>query len=156
MPSDAQTSTKNQTLSDILLADHLLTQEQYNDVRVKSATQNVSDESILTAANYVNEQNMAEAKAKLLGIPFIDLESTSFSPQALAFVSRAVAERFSVVPFMYDDKIKTLSIAMSNPVDLEALSFIRQKTGLVVKSFAAGAMDVAKAINQKYRQEIVG
>lgn len=156
MPSDTQTPTKNQTLSDILFADHLLTQEQYNDVRVKSATQNVSDESILTAAKYVNEQNMAEGKAKLLGIPFIDLESTSFSPEALAFVSRAVAERFSVVPFMYDDKTKTLSIAMSNPVDLDALSFIRQKTGLIVKSFAAGATDVTKAINQQYRQEIVG
>jgi len=156
MPSDTQTPTKNQTLSDILLAEHLLTQEQYNDVRVKSATQNVSDESILTATNYVSEQNMAEAKAKLLGIPFIDLESTSFSPEALAFVPRAVAERFSVVPFMYDDKIKTLSIAMSNPVDLDALSFVRQKTGLVVKSFAAGAADVEKSINQQYRQEIVG
>jgi len=156
MPSDTQTPTKNQTLSDILLAEHLLTQEQYNDVRVKSATQNVSDESILTAAKYVDEQNMAEAKAKLLGVPFIDLESTSFSPEALAFISRAVAERFSLVPFMYDDKIKTLSVAMSNPVDLDALSFIRQKTGLVIKSFAAGAADVVKAINQQYRQEIVG
>jgi type II secretory ATPase GspE/PulE/Tfp pilus assembly ATPase PilB-like protein len=57
---------------------------------------------------------------------------------------------------MYDDKIKTLSIAMSNPVDLDALSFVRQKTGLTVKSFAAGATDVVKAINQQYRQEIVG
>jgi len=156
MPNDTQTPTKNQTLSDILLAQHLLTQEQYNDVRVKSATQNLSDESILTTTNYVSQQNMAEAKAKLLGIPFIDLESTSFSPEALAFVPRVVAERFSLVPFMYDDKIKTLSIAMSNPVDLDALSFIRQKTGLVVKSFAAVGADVEKAINQQYRQEIVG
>ncbi len=156
MPSDTQTPTKNETLSDILLAQHLLTQEQYNDVKVKSATQNVSDESILTASNYVTEQNLTEAKAKLLGIPFIDLESTSFSPEALAFVPRAVAERFSVVPFMYDDKIKTLSIAMANPVDLEALSFVRQKTGLVVKSFSASPTDVTRAINQQYRQEIVG
>ncbi|MCL5019494.1 MAG: Flp pilus assembly complex ATPase component TadA [Patescibacteria group bacterium] len=156
MPSDTQTPTKNETLSDILLAEHLLTQEQYNDVKVKSATQNVSDESILASSNYVTEQNLTEAKAKLLGIPFIDLESTSFSPEALAFVPRAVAERFSVVPFMYDDKIKTLSIAMANPVDLEALSFVRQKTGLVVKSFSASPTDVARAINQQYRQEIVG
>ncbi len=156
MPSDSQTPTKNQTLSDVLLAQHLLTQEQYNDVRVKSATQNVSDESILTSSNYVSEQNLTEAKAKLLGIPFIDLESTSFSPQALALVPRAVAERFLVVPFMYDDKTKVLSIAMSNPVDLDALSFVRQKTGLTVKSFAAGPTDVARAINQQYRQEIVG
>jgi type IV pilus assembly protein PilB len=156
MPGDLQTPTQNQTLSDILFAEKLLTQEQYNDVKVKSATQNISDESVLTSAKYVSEQNLAEAEAKLLGIPFIDLESTSFSPQALEFVSRAVAERFSVIPFMYDDKTKTLSIAMGNPVDLEALSFVRQKTGLTVKSFAAAPTDVTKAINQQYRQEIVG
>ncbi|MCL5435147.1 MAG: Flp pilus assembly complex ATPase component TadA [Patescibacteria group bacterium] len=156
MPGDTKTPTKNQTLSDILFAEKLLTEEQYNDVKVKSAAQNLPDESILASLKYVSEQSLAEAKAKLLGIPFIDLGSTSFSPQALEFVPRAVAERFSVVPFMYDDKTKTLSIAMGNPVDLEALSFVRQKTGLTVKSFAAAEDDVAKAINQQYRQEIVG
>ncbi len=156
MPNDLQTPTENQSLSDILLAEHLLTQEQYNDVKVKSATQNVSDESILTSANYVTEQNLTEAKAKLLGVPYIDLTSTSFSPEAMAFVPRAVAERFSLVPFMYDDKTKTLSIAMSNPVDLDALSFVSQKTGLTVKSFSAAPTDVVKAISQQYRQEIVG
>ena len=156
MPSDLQTQNSNQSLSDILFAEHLLTQEQYNDVKVKSATQGISDESILTAANYVPEHNLAEAKAKLLGIPFINLETTSFSPEALAFVPRAVAERFSLVPFMYDDKTKTLSIAMSNPVDLEAMSFVRQKTGLTIKTFAGSPTDVANAINQQYRQEIVG
>jgi type IV pilus assembly protein PilB len=156
MPNDTQTLTTNQTLSDLLFAEHLLTQEQFNDVKVKSATQNVSDESILTAANYVPEQKLSEAKAKLLGIPFIDLSSTSFSPEALAFVPRAVAERFYLVPFMYDDKTKILSIAMSNPVDLDAISFVQQKTNLTVKSFAASPTDVVKAIGQQYRQEIVG
>jgi type II secretory ATPase GspE/PulE/Tfp pilus assembly ATPase PilB-like protein len=97
-----------------------------------------------------------EAKAKLLGIPYIDLSSTSFSPEALAFVPRAVAERFFVIPFMYDDKEKVLSLAMSNPVDLEALSFVKQKTNLIVKSFAASPTAVEKAINQQYRQQIVG
>ena len=45
---------------------------------------------------------------------------------------------------------------MANPVDLEALEFVRQKTGLIIKTFAASADDVRKAINQQYRQEIVG
>ena len=156
MPNDAQTPTRNQTLSDILLAEKLLTQEQYNDVKVKSASQDLSEESVLVTAKYVGEENIAEAKAKLLGIPFINLENASFSPEAISFVPRAVAERFSLVPFMYDNNTKTLSIAMSNPVDLEALSFVRQKSGLTIKSFAAGLSDVNKAINQQYRQEIVG
>lgn len=156
MPNDSATLTQNQSLSDVLFAEHLLTQEQYNDIKVKSATQGVSEESIITSANYVNEAQLAEAKAKLLSIPFISLETTSFSPQALEYISRAVAERFSVIPFMYDDKTKTLSVAMSNPVDLDAISFIRQKTGLTIKSFAAVPSEVTSEINQQYRQEIVG
>lgn len=156
MPNDSATLTQNQSLSDVLFAEHLLTQEQYNDIKVKSATQGVSDESIITSANYINEAQLAEAKAKLLSIPFISLETTSFSPQALEYISRAVAERFSVIPFMYDDKTKTLSVAMSNPVDLDAISFLRQKTGLNIKSFAAVPSEVVNEINQQYRQEIVG
>ena len=156
MPNDSPTSTQNQTLSDVLLSEKLITSEQYNDIKVKSATQGVTDESIITSLNLVPEGKLSEAKAKLLGIPYIDLSSTSFSPEALAFVPRPVAERFSVVPFMYDDKEKVLSLAMSNPVDLEALSFVKQKTGLTIKSFAASPTDVEQSINQQYRQQIVG
>lgn len=153
---DLQTPTENQTLSDILLSSRLITQEQYSDIKVKSATQAVSDETIIRSLNLVPEDKLSEAKAKLLGIPFISLETTSFSPQAVSLLPRAVVERFSLIPFMYDDKTKTLSIAMANPVDLEALSFVRQKTGLNIKSFAAAPSDVDRAIKEQYRQEIIG
>ena len=115
---DTQSS---QTLSDVLLSSHLISQEQFNDIKVKSASQAVSDETIIKSLNLVPEDKLSEAKAKLLGIPFISLESTSFSPQAISFLPRAVVERFALIPFMYDEKTNTLSIAMANPVDLEAL-----------------------------------
>ena len=153
---DLQTATENQTLSDILLSSRLITQEQYSDIKVKSATQAVSDETIIKSLNLLPEDKLSEAKAKLLGIPFMSLETTSFSPQAVSLLPRAVVERFSLIPFYYDDKTKTLSIAMANPVDLEALSFVRQKTGLNIKSFAAAPIDVDRAIKEQYRQEIIG
>ena len=104
----------------------------------------------------VPESKIAEAKAKLLDIPFVDLPSISFSPEALAFVPRPVAERFSAIPYAYDEKQKLLTVAMSNPVDMEAITFLKEKTGLEVKSVAADPTEVTKAINQQYRQEIVG
>lgn len=156
MPNDTAQTAQSQSLSDILLAEKLLTQEQYNEIKVKSASQGISEESIITSSNIVPEAKMAEAKAKTLGIPFISLDETSFSPQALAFIPRPVAERFSLIPFMYDDKMKNLSVAMSNPVDLDALTFIQQKTGLTIKTFAAAPGAVTRAITEQYRQEIVG
>lgn len=141
---------------DVLLEENLITKEQYDEIKVKSTSQGVSGESILESMGIVDEEKLAKAKAKLLGVPFISLEATSFSPQAISLVSKAVVERFSLIPFLYDEKAGTLSIAMSNPVDLEALQFIAQKTGLIIKSFAAAESEVKKAISEQYSQEIVG
>ena len=84
------------------------------------------------------------------------MESTSFSPQALGLVPEAVVQRFNLIPFSYDDRSRTLSIAMGNPVDLDALSFVRQKTGLNIKAFAASPTGVKQAIDMQYKQQLVG
>lgn len=144
------------SLIDTLLAEKLITEEQFNEIKVKSATQGQSPAVVLTAMNVVPEAKLAEVKAKLLGVPYVSLANASFSPQALSFLPRAVVERFSLIPFLYDDASKTLSVAMANPVDLDAIAFIRQKTGLTIKSFAASPTEVQNAINQQYRQELVG
>ncbi|MBI2028744.1 MAG: type II/IV secretion system protein [Candidatus Levybacteria bacterium] len=147
---------EKKTLLDILFSSNLVTKEQYDEIKVKSASQGVSQETVIKNLNLVPAKKLAEVKAKIIGVPFISLEATSFAPQALSLISRAVAERFSLIPFMYDEKTKTLSIAMSEPSDLEALQFVAQKTGLAIKSFAVSKEDVTKAIEQQYRQEIVG
>lgn len=154
MPNDS--ANQSGTLLDALLSEQLITQPQYKEVKIKSATSGVSEESVLESMRIVTEDKLAEAKAKLLGVPFIALESASFSPQALGFVSQAVVQRFNLIPFMYDDRTKTLSIAMANPVDLDAISFVRQKTGLNIKAFAASPSSVGQAIDMQYKQELVG
>ncbi|OGH25001.1 MAG: hypothetical protein A3B47_02810 [Candidatus Levybacteria bacterium RIFCSPLOWO2_01_FULL_39_24] len=153
---NTQQLPEHKTLLEILLEDNLITKEQYDDIKVKSTSQGVSATGILEAMNIVPEKKLAQAKAKLLGVPFISLETTSFSPQAISLIPKAVVERFSLIPFLYDEKAGTLSIAMSNPVDLEALQFVAQKTGLTIKSFAAAKEEVKKAISEQYSQEIVG
>jgi type IV pilus assembly protein PilB len=145
-----------QSIADILFSEHLLTQEQYEEAKVKSASEGKTMDDVIEEMHVVPDDRMVEAKAKILGVPFISLTTTSFSPQALSLLPRAVVERFNLIPFFYDDKAKTLSVAMSNPVDLEALAFVRQKTGLTIKSFAATKSDLDAAISQQYRQELVG
>lgn len=149
-------SSPTSSLLDLLLSQHLLTPQQADEVRVRSASTNQTLEDTLEDMHLVPDAKIAEAKAHLLGIPYISLSTTSFSPEALSFVPRAVVERFLLIPFMYDDKTKTLSIAMSNPADLEAQQFIRQKTGLTIKTFAASPQEVKDAIEMQYRQELVG
>lgn len=152
----ATDSSQEQSFINVLLSEHLLTQEQYDEIQVKSATQALPVETVLESMHIVPEDKIAEAKAKVLGVPFISLANTSFMPQAINYVPRSVAERFNLIPFAYNDKTQTLSIAMGNPVDLDALSFVQQKTGIIIKSFAATPSDVTNAITQQYQQELVG
>jgi len=148
-------SSSNKTIIDILLAEHLITEQQYKDIKVSAATEDISYETVLKKLNLVADTKILEAKAKLLGVPFISLGNISFSPQALSFVSRSIAERLSLIPFYYEEKTKTLSIAMSDPVDILSTQFIRQKTGLNIKTFAASPSEITRSINQEYKQEII-
>ncbi len=144
------------SLLDVLHSEHFLSDDQYETVKIKSAAAGQSPTSILKSMKIVPEEKIAEAQAKILGIPYISLSTVSFSPQALSLLPRAVVERFSLIPFLFEDKTNTLSIAMANPVDLDALAFVRQKTGLNVKSYAANPQEVLAAIEQEYQQELVG
>ncbi len=155
-PAPPVSATIGESVTDLLFRENLLTKEQYDDIKLKSATTNRSTDEVLDEMHIVDEAKIAEAKAQMLGVPYINLATASFSPEALSFIPRAVVERFQLIPFLYDDKTKILSVAMSNPADLDALSFIQQKTGLTIKTFASTPTDVKNAINAQYRQELVG
>ncbi|MEK7605969.1 MAG: ATPase, T2SS/T4P/T4SS family [Patescibacteria group bacterium] len=144
------------TLLEILVEERALSVQQASDIKVKSAAEGKSIEEILVMQKTLPEEKIAEAKARLLGVPYISLSTTSFSPQAISLLPRAVVERFLLIPFFYDEKSRVISIAMANPVDLDAIEFVRQKTGLSVKAFAASKTEVENAIDQQYRQELVG
>lgn len=156
LPLTATPIIEQKNILDVLLNDRIITKEQYDDIKVKTVTLNESAEDILKSSQIVPESKLTEAKAKMLGVPYISLLNTSFSPQALSFLSQAVVERFALIPFFYDEKGRSLSVAMANPVDLDAIAFIRQKTGLDIKAFAATPSEVKNAISQQYRQELVG
>src|SRR6185437_13069844 len=108
-PTDAGSFSFNnfegdQTILDVLLAEKILSQQQYEDIKVKSNSAGKSYEEILTASNVIPEDKIVEAKAKLVGVPYISITNTAFAPEAVNLISRGVAERFQAIPFGYDDK----------------------------------------------------
>ena len=65
MPSDSQNLSSqvvdsNQSLSDALLAGNLITKQQYDDIKVKTASQSLSEESVIEALNIVTPEKLAE------------------------------------------------------------------------------------------------
>lgn len=155
-PQSEDIAQEDMTLLDTLISEHALSSQQAADIRSKSIVEGKDVEAILAETKVLPEDRIAEAKARVLGVPYISLDTTSFSPQAISLLPRAVVERFNLIPFFFDEKNSSLSVAMANPVDLDAIEFVRKKTGMTVRSFASSPTEVQNAIARQYRQALVG
>lgn len=144
------------SILDVLLEERLISSDQYNKLTTEANQRGESVEKLLLDLKVVNEEQYYEARAKLAGIPFVSVATLPFSPEALSFVPKAVAEKFQVVPFSYDKGKLTLSIAMADPLDFEAINFIQQKTGLKVVVFQGIPSEITEVIKTEYNIGLIG
>lgn len=164
LPNQPQPSTQpmsgniktEKTLVDILLEEHVLTPEQYAKLEGESERTGKNIEDVLIETKLISEEQYYEARAKLTNIPFVSVVTLPFSPESLSFVPKSVAERFQVVPFAHDKEKLTLSLAMADPLDFEAINFIQQKTGLTVNPYQAIPSEVQEAVTTQYNIGLIG
>lgn len=169
MDSSAQASTNGQqtfsqvngvslgpTVADILTREERISQEQLQTLKMEAARSGINIDKALLERKVVSDDAYYEARAKLIGIPFVAVATLPFSPEALSFVPKSVAERFNIVPFAFDKATKNLSVAMADPLDLESINFLRQKTGMNVLVFQGVPDEIKSAIQNQYTFGLVG
>lgn len=151
-----QTTQQNgaRTLSDILVAQGALDQERAKQIKLAEIQSGKSQEDIIKDQNLVTEDALIKAKATYYNIPFVDLTTKPTDPQALNVLPLEVAERFKVYPFGIDKIGKTIDLAMSDPLNLTAIEFIEQKTGLRAKPHAAVPTQIDDYLNTKYQTSL--
>jgi type IV pilus assembly protein PilB len=138
------------TLADILVQQGALDVERAKQIKLAEVQTGKSQEDIIKGQDIVDEQALTKAKAQLYNIPYIDLSTIPTSPEALATLPQQVAAKFKVFPVSVDNIKKTLLLAMADPLDLTAIEFIEQKTGLIVKPNAAEASKIEALISTGY------
>lgn len=140
-------------LTQVLLEDGLLDEKKAKEIGLRRLKTGESEESIIRSLRILKEEDIIRAKAKFLRVDFVDLDNTAFSPEALSFVPKSVAEKYALVPFYFDKKNNILSVAMSNPLDLETIEFIEKKSGLKVKAVMALPKQIDFFVSEKYERE---
>lgn len=144
------TDGNNGTLADILVTLGALDKSRADQVKLAEIQSGSSQEDIIKKAQLVSEEKLIEAKAKLYNIPYVDLATAPVVPAALATLPSEVAERFRVFPINIDRGDKSMTLAMADPMDLSAIEFIEQKTGLRVKPVAAQPSEIDNFIQTRY------
>lgn len=141
------------SLGEVLKDQGLINEQSYEDVGLRRVKTGESEEDIIRSLRLVSEDDLIKAKAKFLKVPFVDLDSTAFSPEALSLVPESVAQKYKIVAYRFDTKAKTLFVTMVNPLDLETLEFLEKKTNLKINAAMSTEKQIDSFIKEKYIRE---
>ncbi len=151
MNDSAQKIYKN--LAEVLRDEGLIDEETFNKIGMQMVKTGESEEEIIKSLRIISDEDFVKAKAKFLRVPFVDLDSTAFSPEALSLVPESVAQKYKIVPYRLDTKTKTLFVTMVNPLDLETLEFLEKKTNFKISAAISTEKQIVSFINEKYIRE---
>lgn len=144
------------SIANILLEERLITPEQYAKLSSEALEREITVEKLILDMKVVSTEQYYEARAKLTGIPFVSVATLPFSPESLSLIPKNVAERFQLIPFAHDKAKLTIAVAMSDPLDFEAINFVQQKTMLTVNPFQGIPTEIAEAIRTEYNIGLIG
>lgn len=100
--------------------------------------------NILTEKGYLSEREFAVTLARQLDIPFFDLEEYIIDPPVVSLIPEHLCERYRLIPIMKTGD--RLLVAMSDPLNEDALADIEMLTGMAIKIVVSTPTDVNAAL----------
>lgn len=137
-------------LISVLTENKVLSPDKVSLVKLEQANSGRDAEEIIREHGFASSEEITKAKAKILGIPFIPISTTTVSPDVLAYIPEPVARRYNLIPFQVDKKNSSLYVAMEDPLDLQVLEFIEKKSGRPVRPYMAVPEDLKLKIEEQY------
>ena len=103
---------------------------------------------ILVVLGYAKEEEIAQALTVQYGFPYLPLDNYELTKDSVKLIPENVARQYGIITI---DKIgDTLTVAMSNPLNVKALEDIELMTHCKVQVFVSTLTDVNKAIDKFY------
>ncbi len=138
-------------LGDILLEGGLVTQAQLQAAYDEHQRAGRALGRVLVDQGVLTEAQLVAALAQQIGMRFVELVDFPVDHSAVSMVSGAMARRYVVLPFGFEDG--KLLLAMADPANFLAIEDVRAVTQMEVKPCVATRTDVLGAIDKYYRAD---
>ena len=146
--------TAEKGIEDILASEGKLTADKLSQVKLESINSGKPIEDVILEHKFATSDDIISARGKLLNIPFVDPTKKPVSAEVLNRLPEVVARRYTLIPFEYDATTNQLSVAMSDPLDLQVTEFVEKKSGTIVKPFISTKELITLAIQDQYSQNL--
>jgi type IV pilus assembly protein PilB len=142
---------KNEQLIEFLDDVQLITDEELEQAQRRAKKENQDIGTALVNAGAVDADELRRIKAHVMGMPFVDLKKKDIDFQTLSMIPEPVARNHNIVA--YNDKGDKLEVAMLDVDDLQAIDFVRKKTGKKVQARMTDSESISTAL-QEYQESL--
>lgn len=132
----------------------LLNEATAQQYEIESLNRNLPIDQYLLQYTTIDHDQILKAKASLLNVQYINLGQSAVDPQSLKYIPQPIAERYNVMPYMYDEANKTLFVASIDPLNVTLQDFLEMKTGKKTSLALAAQDDISKAIAVGYAKSL--
>lgn len=138
-------------LGELLIERGIITQPQLDKALTVQKDKGGLIGEILVELGFAREEDIAQALTAQYGFPFLPLSNYEIDTEVANLIPRRVARQYVLIPV---DKIgNNLTLAMSNPLNIQAIEDVELLSGCVVQTFVSTSSDIKKAIEKYYKDK---
>lgn len=146
--------TPHKKLGELLIALGFLTDEQLQQILERQKKTGKKLGEILIEEGIISEEILCAVLAKQFNIPYVSLSEIEEIPKdVLKLVSEKLVKTFQFIPIDFDKNTKTLTVAMSDPLDIVAFDSLKLSTPYNIKVVIARKKEILEAISKYYEKK---
>ncbi|MFH1857811.1 MAG: hypothetical protein ABH845_02775 [Candidatus Omnitrophota bacterium] len=137
-------------LGELLIERGIISKDQLEKALVYQKEKGGLIGQILVALAFTTEEEIAQALTAQYGFPYLPLKNYEIGKEVIKLVPENVARQYCLIPV---DRIgNALTIAMSNPLNVQAQEDIELITKCKVQVFVSTMSDITQAIDRSYEE----
>jgi len=132
-------------LGDLLIDSKLITKNDLDKALRLQVGGNRRLGYLLIKMGFISEKQLHSVLSQQLDLPIVNVEK-EFNPEVQKILPRYLCRKYSVIPLVTGEN-NTLTVAMVDPSDSEAVSDIEKYTGKIIRPVLASKSDISSSIS---------
>ena len=140
------------TLTTLLTRNSIATKEQLDPLQEEASRASKSLQSQVLESKLITERDLTKLFAEYAELPFIELDPRDIPTESLEKIPERIARQYNAVVFKIDEE-GTIHLAMDDPDDVQAVSFIEKEIGTNTKIYIAPHENILLCL-ENYRGDV--
>lgn len=141
-------NSSNSQLEKILVETGVITKEALGRVQELQHSKGGRLGEVLIKEGFITQENLLAVLSRVFNVLPLNLSRVNIDPKVLQLIPEKAARHYRVIPISRMDE--TLTVAISEPLNIIAIEHVRQMTGCEIKAVITSDPDLNEALDRCY------